>query len=64
MSLFSVRLPSSVSLCFLSEGAKSLPHAVAGVEKLYSRVTDEDHELMTPEEYTAYFEIFQARSEG
>jgi len=55
---------SSSIFCFRFEGAKSLPHAVAGVEKLYSRVTDEDHELMTPEEYTAYFEIFQARSEG
>jgi transcription initiation factor TFIIE subunit alpha len=37
---------------------------VAGEAKVYSQVTDEDHELMTPEEYTAYFEIFQARSEG
>jgi hypothetical protein len=37
---------------------------VAGEPKPYSQITDEDHELMTPEEYTAYFEIFQARSEG
>lgn len=63
MSLFTVR-PFFFSLCFSREGAQSLPHAVAGVEKLYSQVTDEDHELMTPEEYTAYFEIFQTRSEG
>jgi len=37
---------------------------VAGEAKGYSQITDEDHELMTPEEYTAYFEIFQARSES
>ncbi|KXN91567.1 Transcription initiation factor IIE subunit alpha [Leucoagaricus sp. SymC.cos] len=28
----------------------------------YSKVTEEDHELMTPDEYTAYFEIMQSRS--
>lgn len=28
----------------------------------YSQVTEEDHELMTPDEYTAYFEIMQSRS--
>ena len=37
---------------------------VAGISKTYSQITDEDHELMTPEEYTIYFEIFQARSES
>lgn len=28
----------------------------------YSQVTEEDHELMTPDEYTAYFDVMQARS--
>lgn len=28
----------------------------------YSQVTEEDHELMTPDEYTAFFEVMQARS--
>lgn len=28
----------------------------------YSKVTEDDHEMMTPDEYTAYFEILQARS--
>ncbi|KAF5357037.1 hypothetical protein D9756_006738 [Leucocoprinus leucothites] len=28
----------------------------------YSRVTEEDHELMTPDEYTAYFEVMQSLS--
>ncbi|KAF9446680.1 hypothetical protein P691DRAFT_803582 [Macrolepiota fuliginosa MF-IS2] len=28
----------------------------------YSKVTEEDHELMTPDEYTAFFEIMQTRS--
>ncbi|KAF8069082.1 TFIIE alpha subunit-domain-containing protein [Lyophyllum atratum] len=28
----------------------------------YSGVTEEDHDLMTPDEYTAFFEIMQARS--
>ncbi|KAG5220506.1 TFIIE alpha-domain-containing protein [Salix suchowensis] len=28
----------------------------------YSRVTEEDHDLMTPDEYTAFFEVMQARS--
>ena len=37
---------------------------VAGTPKAYSLITDEDHELMTPEEYTAYFEVFQAQSES
>jgi len=27
-----------------------------------SKVTEEDHELMTPEEYTTYFEVIQTRS--
>jgi len=38
--------------------------SVAGAAKAYSQITDEDHELMTPEEYTAFFEVFQARSES
>ena len=36
--------------------------SVNGVLKPYSQVTEEDHDLMTPDEYTAYFEILQARS--
>lgn len=28
----------------------------------YSGVTEEDHDIMTPDEYTAFFEIMQARS--
>ena len=36
--------------------------SVNGVPKPYSQVTEEDHDLMTPDEYTAYFEILQARS--
>ncbi|CAA7267183.1 unnamed protein product [Cyclocybe aegerita] len=35
---------------------------VAGNPKPYSQVTDEDHDLMTLEEYEAYFEVMQARS--
>jgi len=36
--------------------------SVNGQPKPYSQVTEEDHELMTPEEYTAYFEVMQAQS--
>jgi transcription initiation factor TFIIE subunit alpha len=28
----------------------------------FSEVTEDDQELMTPEEYTAYFEVIQSRS--
>ena len=35
---------------------------VNGVQKPFSEVTEEDQELMTPDEYTAYFEVFQAHS--
>ncbi|GLB42191.1 putative TFIIE alpha subunit [Lyophyllum shimeji] len=35
---------------------------VAGKPVPYSSVTEEDHELMTPDEYTAFFEVMQARS--
>ncbi|KAF9225840.1 hypothetical protein BS17DRAFT_777766 [Gyrodon lividus] len=35
---------------------------VNGVQKPFSEVTEEDQEFMTPDEYTAYFEVFQARS--
>jgi len=34
---------------------------VNGMPKVYSEVTEDDHGLMTPEEYTAYFEVFEAR---
>jgi len=35
---------------------------VNGQPMAFSKVTEEDQELMTPEEYTHYFEVFQARS--
>ncbi|KAF9234217.1 hypothetical protein BU15DRAFT_90055 [Melanogaster broomeanus] len=35
---------------------------VNGVHKSFSEVTEEDQELMTPDEYTAYFEVLQAHS--
>jgi transcription initiation factor TFIIE subunit alpha len=35
---------------------------VNGEAKPYSTVTEEDHELMTPDEYQAFFEVFNARS--
>ncbi|EGO03838.1 hypothetical protein SERLA73DRAFT_175515 [Serpula lacrymans var. lacrymans S7.3] len=35
---------------------------VNGQPKPFSHVTEEDQDLMTPEEYTAYFEVFQTRS--
>jgi len=34
---------------------------VNGVPKSFSQVTEEDHDLMTPDEYTTFFEIMQAR---
>ncbi|KAK0480599.1 TFIIE alpha subunit-domain-containing protein [Armillaria novae-zelandiae] len=34
---------------------------VNGKPVAFSKVTEEDHELMTPEEYTAYFEVMQAQ---
>jgi transcription initiation factor TFIIE subunit alpha len=33
---------------------------VNGNPVAFSKVTEEDHELMTPEEYTAYFEVMQS----
>ena len=36
--------------------------SVNGVPKALSLVTEEDHELMTPEEYTAYFEALEEHS--
>jgi hypothetical protein len=36
--------------------------AVNGVMKPFSDVTDEDTELMTPDEYTTYYEVLQSRS--
>ncbi|THV04702.1 hypothetical protein K435DRAFT_826772 [Dendrothele bispora CBS 962.96] len=36
---------------------------VNGSPKPFSQVTEEDHELMTPEEYTAFFEVMQSREE-
>jgi len=35
---------------------------VNGAPKPYSQVTEDDHDLMTPDEYTAFFEVMQARS--
>ncbi|KAK0495917.1 TFIIE alpha subunit-domain-containing protein [Armillaria luteobubalina] len=34
---------------------------VNGKPVAFSKVTEEDHELMTPEEYTAYFEVMQVQ---
>lgn len=39
-----------------------LCHEVNGAPMSFLAVTEEHQELMTPEEYTAYFEVFQARS--
>ncbi|KAF5379153.1 hypothetical protein D9615_006061 [Tricholomella constricta] len=35
---------------------------VNGKPVAYSKVTEEDHDMMTPDEYTAFFEVMQARS--
>jgi transcription initiation factor TFIIE subunit alpha len=35
---------------------------VNGAGKAFSQVTEDDQEMMTPEEYGAYFEVFQAKS--
>ncbi|KAG6908052.1 hypothetical protein DXG01_006358 [Tephrocybe rancida] len=35
---------------------------VGGKPVAYSNVTEEDHDLMTPDEYTVFFEVMQARS--
>ncbi|KAG1786838.1 TFIIE alpha subunit-domain-containing protein [Suillus plorans] len=43
-------------------GADDTPVLVNGVLKPFSEVTDEDTELMTPDEYTAYYEVLQSRS--
>lgn len=37
-------------------------YLVNGTPKPFSEVTEEDHELMTPDEYTTFFEVLQARS--
>ena len=54
---FSLFLLFSVSLVLNISGL-----LVNGAPKPYSQVTEDDHELMTPEEYTAFFDILQARS--
>lgn len=46
----------------ISQGSNADWNAVNGKPVPYSKVTEEDHELMTPDEYTAYFEIMQSRS--
>ncbi|KAL4071438.1 hypothetical protein V8B97DRAFT_1871035 [Scleroderma yunnanense] len=46
-----------------ANGASDDPFVlVNGISKPFSQVTEEDQELMTPDEYMAYFEVFQARS--
>jgi len=35
---------------------------VNGTPMPFSKVTEDDHELMTPDEYTAFFDVLQARS--
>ena len=54
---FSLFLLFSVSLVLNISGL-----LVNGAPKPYSQVTEDDHELMTPEEYTTFFDILQARS--
>ncbi|KZP24990.1 hypothetical protein FIBSPDRAFT_856365 [Athelia psychrophila] len=48
----------------LVDGASSVDPTVFvnGVPKAFSEVTEDDHHVMTPEEYTAYFEVFEAQS--
>lgn len=36
--------------------------SVNGDPMQFSQVSEEQTELMTPEEYTAYFEVFQSQS--
>jgi len=36
--------------------------SVNGIQMRYSAVTEDHHELMTPDEYTAYFEVYQLKS--
>lgn len=45
-----------------ANGADDTPVFINGVTKPFSEVTDEDTELMTPDEYTAYYEVLQSRS--
>lgn len=35
---------------------------VNGAPVAFSEITEEHHELMTPDEYTAYFDILQERT--
>ena len=32
--------------------------SVNGIQMRYSEVTEEHHDMMSPEEYTAYFEVY------
>jgi transcription initiation factor TFIIE subunit alpha len=50
------------SIIMSPEPYNNHPILVNGNPKRYSEVSEEDHELMTPEEYTAYFEVMQAQS--
>jgi len=36
--------------------------SVSGIQMRYSEVTEDHHELMTPDEYTAYFEVYQLKT--
>lgn len=52
----------SFSTSRISVSSSLCRFAVNGVLKPFSEVTDEDTELMTPDEYTAYYEVLQSRS--
>jgi len=58
------RMIQSYTVCILSSVVVSILKcsSVNGNPVSYSKVTEEDHELMTPDEYTAYFEIMQSLS--
>ncbi|KAJ3742700.1 TFIIE alpha subunit-domain-containing protein [Lentinula detonsa] len=54
-------LPFFLRVHVISSQLTSL--SVNGKPVAFSKVTEEDHELMTPEEYTAYFEVMQSLEE-
>ena len=51
-----------MSLGVVSFRIATNPTSVNGIPKPFSQVTEDDQEMMTPDEYMAYFEVFQARS--
>ena len=53
---------SLAPLLFVAVSSYTACDTVNGKPVPYSQVAEEDHDLMTPDEYTAYFEVMQARS--